>query len=247
MLAAYMAREGVDASLMALEHPQGFFEVFNGAGNYKTEMLLQDWADPLDIVEIGVAYKQHPCCASTHPAVDAALMLRNKYDLHPDRIDTVRTFTHPRRLRHTNRPNPKSGLDAKFSVQYVVARALLEGVVSPAVFTEEAVMASNIRALMARIVSSPHPAADMSSSEHFFADVEIDLIDGRTLKAHVDRPLGRDRDHPLPEGALERKFLACTVPTLGSSVAEKLCADLADLRRAPSVAALFSMLAASSR
>ncbi|NKB79888.1 hypothetical protein HED49_19715 [Ochrobactrum daejeonense] len=38
---------------------------------------------------------------------------------------------------------------------------------SPAVFTEEAVMASDIRALMARIVSSPHPSADMSSSEHF--------------------------------------------------------------------------------
>ncbi len=247
MLAAYMAREGVDASPVALEHPQGFFEVFNGADNYKAEMLLQGWADPLDIVEIGVAYKQHPCCASTHPAVDAALKLRNKHDLHPDQISAVRTFTHPRRLRHTNRPNPKSGLDAKFSVQYVVARALLEGVVSPAVFTEEAVMASDIRALMARIVSSPHPSADMSSSEHFFADVEIDLTDGRTLKAHVDRPLGRDRDHPLPEGALERKFLACTVPTLGLPVAEKLCAGLADLRQASSVAGLFSMLAASGR
>ncbi len=46
MLAAYMAREGVDASPVALEHPQGFFEVFNGADNYKAEMLLQGWADP---------------------------------------------------------------------------------------------------------------------------------------------------------------------------------------------------------
>ena len=64
------------ASPGALEHGQGFFEVFNGAGNYDANRLFAGWAAPLDIVEPGVAFKRHPCCASTHPAVDAMLALR---------------------------------------------------------------------------------------------------------------------------------------------------------------------------
>ena len=243
LLAAYMAQEGMDASPDVLEHPQGFFEVFNGAGNYAAENLLKDWADPLDIVETGVAFKQHPCCASTHPAIDAVLSLRAAHALTWDQIAEVRTFTHPRRFRHTNRPNPRSALDGKFSVQYVVARALLEGGVKPSVFTDEAVAAPEIRALMSRVTSAPHPGADMASSEHFYAYAEIDLRDGQTLKAYVDRPHGRDRDHPLPEGALGRKFMACTVPVLGEVASEELCARLAALNDVSSVASLFSLLA----
>ena len=37
-----------------------------------------------------------------------------------------RSWTHPRRLEHTNRPTLRSALDAKFSVQYCLARALVD-------------------------------------------------------------------------------------------------------------------------
>ena len=40
-------------------------------------------------------------------------------------IARVVSWTAARRLAHTNRPAPNSALDAKFSVQYCVARALL--------------------------------------------------------------------------------------------------------------------------
>ena len=36
---------------------------------------------------------------------------------------------HGRRLRHTDNPDPRTPQQAKFSVQYVVARALLDGAV----------------------------------------------------------------------------------------------------------------------
>jgi len=43
-----------------------------------------------------------------------------------DDIERVDVWTHTRRLEHTNRPEPKSDLDAKFSVQYCMTRALLD-------------------------------------------------------------------------------------------------------------------------
>jgi 2-methylcitrate dehydratase PrpD len=46
-----------------------------GASNYDAEAILHNWANPLDITRPGVAIKQYPCCGSTHPVVDAMLVL----------------------------------------------------------------------------------------------------------------------------------------------------------------------------
>ena len=42
-------------------------------------------------------------------------------------IQKIDIRTDPKRLPHTDNPNPSSGLGAKFSVQYVVARAFIDG------------------------------------------------------------------------------------------------------------------------
>ena len=65
----------------SFEHPQGFFEVFNGAGNYDIARIVPGFADPFDIVEPGLAIKRYPCCGSTHPAIDALLELRRRHRL----------------------------------------------------------------------------------------------------------------------------------------------------------------------
>ncbi len=119
MLAALLAADGFTANAGALEHGQGFLHVFNGAGNFDADAILRDWGQPWDIVQPGVAIKQYPCCGSTHPAVDAMLMLVREHALTPAMVERVDSWTHPRRLAHTNRPDPQSELDAKFSVQYL--------------------------------------------------------------------------------------------------------------------------------
>ncbi len=151
LLAALLAKEGMTANAGALEHPQGFFAVYNGAGTFKPERLLEHWGDPFDLVEPGIAFKRHPCCGSTHPAVDAMLHLRETHGLSPERVAKVESWTHPRRLQHTNRPNPQSGLDGKFSIQYVLARALMHGIVSMEHFSDDAVRDPATRALMTRV------------------------------------------------------------------------------------------------
>lgn len=214
LLAARLARAGMTANPEALTHPQGFFALYNGAGNYAAEKALDNWGEPLDIVETGVAFKRHPCCASTHPAIDALLALRRKHGFGADDVQHILSWTHPRRLNHTNRPNPVSGLDGKFSVQYALARALLDGIVSLDHFSDVAVSDGAPRAIMQRITAEPHPDARMDTTEHFFAEVTVTLKDGTALRHRVERPVGRDRNHPLPEGALEAKFDDCARRTL---------------------------------
>src|SRR3970040_1814113 len=126
MLATLLARDGFSAGDRVFEHKQGFFNVFNGEGNYDAAKVLPAWAQPLDIVKPGIAIKQYPCCGSTHSALDAILKLAREHKPAADDIERVDVWTHPRRLEHTNRPEPKSDLDAKLSVQYLLTRALLD-------------------------------------------------------------------------------------------------------------------------
>jgi 2-methylcitrate dehydratase PrpD len=209
LMAALLAADGFTAGESAFEHAQGFFLVFNGAGNFSAEAVLADWAAPLDILKPGIAIKQYPCCGSTHPAIDAMLALVEEHALTPAMVERIDSWTHPRRLAHTNRPSPKSALDAKFSVQYCLARALMHGRIRLEHFEGDAYGDRDVRALLPRIHAAPHPDMEMASTDHFGGEVRIATRDGRNLSAKVDRPLGRGPEKPLPRERLEAKFLDC--------------------------------------
>lgn len=221
LLAAKMAAAGYTANAAgAFEHEQGFFEVYNGAGNYDARRGINAWASPLDIVRPGIAIKQYPCCGSTHPAVDVAIELAQQHKLREEDIAEVYVWTHQRRLKHTNRPDPNSELDAKFSVQYVVARALLDASVTLAHFEDEAYRDARVRKLLPRVHAAPYTDAQFSPDNHFGGEVQVRLKDGRVLTAKTQQPAGRTSDNPLSAQALRDKFAYCAAPTLGEARVE---------------------------
>jgi 2-methylcitrate dehydratase PrpD len=222
LLAALLAQEDFTASDNVFEHKQGWFMVFNGAGNYAAERVLADWAAPLDILAPGIAIKQYPCCASTHPAIDVMIDLASEHEITPDMVRAVDCWTHPRRLNHTNRPDPRSNLDAKFSVQYCVSRALIARRVVLGDFIGAAHDDAATRAVMARVQAAPHPRMDMASTEHFGAEIRLHLTDGRMLTGTTDRPLGRGPEKPLPMPRLEGKFLDCAERALTPGAARRV-------------------------
>lgn len=209
LFAALLARDGFTASPVAFEHKQGYFEVFNGSGNYDASKILPAWANPLDIVQPGIAIKQYPCCGSTHPAIDAMLTLATEHDLHPDQVERIDSWTHTRRLEHTNRPDPQSTMDAKFSVQYCLARALTERRVTLEHFEGNSFRDPQVRSVMARVHAAPYTTAQFPADNHFGAEIRVTLRGGKTLSAKVDQPLGRTSANPLPPERLKEKFDNC--------------------------------------
>ena len=150
------------------------------------------------------------------------LALVREHDIAPASIERVDSWTHPRRLAHTNRPDPNSALDAKFSVQYCLARAALDRQVTLAHFESDAHHDPALRAMLARIHAAPHPEMSMASTDHFGGEVRITLKDGRVLSRRVNQPIGRDAGHPLPQDLLEAKFLSCATRALASDTARHL-------------------------
>lgn len=239
LFAAMLAKEGFTANPAALEHKQGFLEVFNGAGTYDADKILKDWGQPYDIVRPGLAVKQHPCCGSTHPAIDAMLLLRREHEIMPAKVARIASWTHPRRLAHTDRPDPQSGLDAKFSVQYCLARALLQGRIVLDDFEGDAFRDPQTRALMSRIHATPYPA----DGEAPGAEVRITFDDGRTIARRVGAALGRGPDDPLPVDALTAKFADCAARALPSAQVERLARLLLQLEEATSLRTIVGAIA----
>lgn len=244
LLAALLARAGFTANGAALEHRQGFFRVFAGEGEYDAGRALEGW-DEWEIVKPGASYKLYPCCYSTHSAVEAALnLVRAHGPFSPRCIARVDVRIHRRGLAHTDRPEPASGLEAKFSVQYCVARALLEGRVAFEHFEGEAHRDPQVRELLACVHAAPYTGELFAEDDPFDAELVVRLADGRVLREKVDRPLGRSADNPIPPERLEAKFLECASRALGAQAAAAACSRLASLETLGSLRELTALLEA---
>jgi 2-methylcitrate dehydratase PrpD len=214
LLAAELAREGFTGNADALEHPQGFLEVFNGSGNYSVERLLEKWGAPWEIEMPGIQVKQYPCCLSTQAAVDLMLDLVKTNALEPEHVATIEARVPPLRLKHTNRPQPRSALDSKLSVQYVLARALTDRAVTLAHFEGESYLDRRTQDIMTRV--KPVPFDDRLRKElgDSGAAITVTLTDGRRVEGTIRRPIGHAPGVPLAPALHKAKFEACVAGRL---------------------------------
>jgi 2-methylcitrate dehydratase PrpD len=247
LFAALLAKGGFTANNAALEHKQGFLMVYNGEGNFDAGAILKDWGNPYDVTRPGPAFKQYPCCGSIHPALDALLALRGGHAMPADKIVRIDSWTHPRRLAHTNRPDPKSGLDAKFSVQYCLARATLQGQIRLEDFEGNAYDDPTVRTLMTRVHAAPHLQAGTENEEALGAEIRVTFDDGAVISKKVSAALGRGPDNPMPQGALAAKFVNCASRALPAASVARLQTMLDSLDTQPSVKAVVAAIAVPAK
>ena len=209
LLAAQLAAEGFTSNADALEHHQGFLEVFNGAGNYDVGRILAKWGTPWDIEMPGIAIKQYPCCLSTQAVVDAMIQLARDHDLRLEGVARIDARISARRLEHTNRPAPRSALDAKLSAQYVLARALVNREVTLPHFEGDSYRDREIQEAMKLVHLDPLDARTLAREGDFFADIAVTLRCGSTVVGSIDRPAGHHAGVPLDSGRLKAKYEAC--------------------------------------
>lgn len=237
------ARMGVECGLLAkmgwtasrdIFGPKGFFDTFM-PGNAKPELLVENFADPLRVLDPGVGFKLYPCNGFTQRPIDAALALREEYGIRPQDIERVE-ITHPR-FDYVNRPQPASGLDGKFSVQYTTTVALLDGEVTVDSFTNERLFAPDVAALLPRVHFKGDDSIALDKATLHII-VTIWLKDGRVDSKKIDNKvigwLGSIGNRPTREQRL-KKFFACTKRVLGENDAQRMLALVERLDTLPDV------------
>ncbi len=235
LLAARLAAEGFTANADALEHHQGFLEVFNGAGHYDIDRILAKWGTPWDIEMPGIAIKQHPCCLSTQAVVDVMVKLVREHDLELDGVARVDARISARRLEHTNRPEPRSALDAKLSAQYVLARALTDREVTLAHFEGDSYRDTAIQDAMKRVHVAPLDTETLAREGDFHADVAVTLQNGTSVAGSIDRPVGHHPGIPLDASRLKAKYEACVRRHLTQQQMDAFSAAVQSLEQAGSL------------
>ena len=242
LLAAMLAAKGWTANPSALEHPQGFFNTFNGPGTYWPEKLMQGWGDPLAIVSTPAGIKLYPCCGSTHGSILMSLKLREMHQIDVANIEGVELFVHPRRIAHTDNPDPKTPLAGKFSQQYVVSRALVDGAVELGHFTKESLDQPEVRSLMKKVKLGQHPEFNDEMKSHFGAKVVIRMADGTEYaKETRDDPWPTNAE-PVSEDLLFRKFKDCARQALPEDRIPSLFESLNNLWDQPNFGQLSRLL-----
>ncbi|EJT06292.1 MmgE/PrpD family protein [Rhizobium sp. CCGE 510] len=214
--AGIAARNAVDAVRMALaglsgrpdilERPQGFRDLFGGDDARGWEGLA--FTDEHIIESRGVVTKRHPCCASTHRAIDALLDLKQEHGLLADDIAGIETKVGISAVRNLAYPEPADEMQARFSMQYCLATAFLKGSLSLSDFTRQAIERLEIREFMPCIEMQSYSAEEERGVERLPHIVTVTTRDGRVLnksRLHAKGSL----EAPMSVHEREVKFLDC--------------------------------------
>lgn len=236
---ALLASAGVGGNPFAFEHEQGFGAVYNGEDGFRQEPFDGTAQRSWDLVDPGLVIKQYPCCASAHSAIDAVLDLRQ--DL-PDgvAVESVGIRLHPRRLRHTNNPTPTTPLQGKFSVQYLVATALVTGGITLDDFTEEAMTRGEVVRLLHNTQAEAFPPEEYGP-EHFAGEVTVQLSDGSNHRRRVEKARGRGASLALRDDEIVGKFRSCVEPVVGSERTTGILDAINSLEEASDAGALVAL------
>jgi aconitate decarboxylase len=195
----------------------GFFDTFlNGIA--EPELLVEGFGRPFRMVDPGVGFKKHPSNYFTHRPIDAALGLREEHKVDPRDIERVEVVFP--RFEYVNRPQPKTGLDGKFSVQYTTAVALLDGEITIDSFTNERRFAPDVEALLPRVTLTMDDAIP-ADFDRMHAIVTVMLKSGGRHTRKVDKLSGWV-GHPLTREERMRKFYSCSRRVLAAAAAELL-------------------------
>jgi 2-methylcitrate dehydratase PrpD len=227
----HAAEAGALAALAAARGVTGVADILEGEVGFGAAMSVNpDWSRATrglgtDYHITRITFKNHGCCGHNFAALDAVLALKHEHGFKHQDIRKVRIATYQGGLDIVDNPRPEGDYQAKFSIQYTVAHALVHGSVRLNAFGPDRLGDPGVRALMLKIEC----VADAELSRAFpgqrAARVEIELADGRRL-AHFQPNRKGDPELPLTDAELNEKFLELTMPVVGDARARALLARL---------------------
>ncbi|MDO9075482.1 MAG: MmgE/PrpD family protein [Rubrivivax sp.] len=202
--AALLAAEGFDAAPGVLDDAFGYVDLY-GHGESLQAQLATLGQGPLELISSGIEVKKYPLCYATHRTLDGVLDLRAEQGLALADVQTVHVRTSAGALTPLIHTRPQTGLEAKFSMQYAVAAALLDGDVRLSSFTDAAVQRPEAQTFFVQVSTD-----DSGDGPAFprWADITLTLRDGQTLQRRVDQLRG-SAEAPLTLAELRSKLQDC--------------------------------------
>jgi 2-methylcitrate dehydratase len=248
--AANAARNGVFAALLAqtgFTGPERPFEGKHGlwdvAGEF--EWPLTPGAPPERIGQTDL--KAFPICVHGQTAVWVAFDLREQIDL--DAVEEIRIEVYNRAREmmglDPTRWAPKTRETADHSLPYVVATALLHGAVDESAFSDDALKAPALAALMQRITVEEDPLLSAMLPDGRPCRITITLKDGSEVQREMRYQKG-NAANPMSGDEVKDKFRRLFSNYAEAEQAETVIAAVDYLENLPDIAKLIAAMLNSS-
>lgn len=212
LFAALLAQQNFTSSDGMIEAKRGWANTISTKQDYReiTEGLGTRYEAALN------TYKPFACGIVEHPAIDAAIQLRNENHLTADQIDRVELKVNPLVIELTGKKTPQTGLEAKFSIYHSVAVALIYGAAGERQYSDKVARDPQVVSLRAKVSSTIDPSIKPEQ-----VDMTIRLTDGRVLHKYIEHAIG-SVEVPMTDAQLEAKFSDLVDGILSKEQARKL-------------------------
>jgi 2-methylcitrate dehydratase PrpD len=235
--AALLAANGSTAADDAVAGHRGFWDIYSGSEPPDPDAahaLGDEWA----IVDHGVGVKKYPCCYFAHTAIAASAALVEAHGIDPTAVEAVHVTAAQATVDALEYADPRTPLEAKFSMEYTVARSIACGTVGLDAFTDDALNDELVQRVRERVTLDLDSTLPYSSKK---ATVSITTTDGDEYARTLADPPG-SADSPLSDAELREKFVACAREALPDDAADEAYRRVAGLGSVDDVRAVAAAL-----
>jgi 2-methylcitrate dehydratase PrpD len=244
LVSAELVALGWTAAEQILEADRGFFHAFGGS--YDPAAIMDGLGKPWTFSSPGISLKPYPSGSLAHPAMTELARLIEVHKLQAAQVEKVDVGANHQMTTTLLHHQPKTGLEAKFSMEFCMAILLLRGKAGLGEFSDQVVQRADVQEMIGRINFYVDPEAEGAGYDKMTSLLKIHLRDGRVITGRADFGKGSPAN-PMTFEEAAAKFRGCAEfadwPTVKT---EKIIAFVKALDFAPDVSALSPLLSAET-
>ncbi len=245
VIASLLAKSGFVANQEILESPFGYLSLFSGKEDLDIRKATENNGKSFDIIYPGISIKKYPCCFYAHLSIDALLYLVKEHQISAQDVKHICCGLSEIATNILIHSDPKSGLEAKFSLPYCIAVALLNKDVKIDDFQNEKIYDGNIRQTMKKIEIYSH-SEKKDKKTRLNAIVDIETKNGHRVSLRLERPAGHSLS-PLPWEDIVSKFRKCSSMVLEEISLKFVIKSVKDLESLSRIKKVAEVLTKKSR
>src|SRR6267142_232800 len=233
---------GWSAAEQILEADRGFFHAFGGS--YDPAAIMGRLGKPWTFVSPGISLKPYPSGSLTHPAMTELARLIAANNIQAAQVEKIDVGANHNMTTTLLHHQPKTGLEAKFSMEFCLAILLLEGKAGLGQFSDKVVRRPDVQEMIRRVNFYVDPEAEGAGYDKMTSLLKIHLKNGSFIVGRADFGKGSPAN-PMTFEEAAAKFRGCAGYADWPKVkTERIIAFVKALDSAPDVRALSPLLSA---